>query len=549
MNGSTNKNRRDRLRVEWQNVGRARQIIFAMALTVAMLFLFWNLGHYSLWADETHVTLPAKGIMSTGDTSIVLDHGNIAAYANGIMLHNLHDRNTPPLSAYLAAGSFAVFGVNTWAARLPFALLGLATIALILWWVRKQPPTVLAMLALGLLCNVSLLLSLRQCRYYAPTIFFTTLVAYLYINWNGNRRGLLALAAAIILLFASNYMSCAIACGYLFVDYIIWHRRRQPLTIKDWLTLLVPVALGCGVLLSIWNPWKTGVWSGYAFDNTFWDKLKLVWWYFRDLNINEFYHAVPLVLAVVLGFWKRELWRMALMIVVYITLLGFASPQSLRATTVADVRYAGPLIPLAVTLAVFVIWTISRQKTWLALPLAAAVFCTNLANLGASGGLLPRGVRSTVVMFARELASPVPEPFAPTAAWINENVPDDGTVWVSYWDAICPLMFAAPRAQYVWQLEEKRRAETQFASLPAAHFKRGGVAPDYLIGFGPHTQRLNNDLNNYGPPDVPLRYELAQKIDVFWKDFYRPELFWRSFKPISGYDPNRDVVFIFKRVK
>jgi 4-amino-4-deoxy-L-arabinose transferase-like glycosyltransferase len=462
MNENINKNWHDRLRAEWQNARRARQIIFVVVLTVAALFLFWNLGHYSLWADEAHVALPAKGIMATGDTSVVLDHGNIAAYSNGIILHNLHnlhDRNTPPLSAYLAAGSFAVFGVNTWAARLPFALLGLVTIALILWWARKVPPPVLATLALGLLCNVSLLLHLRQCRYYAPTVFFTALVAYLYVHWRDGWRGLLTLAAAIILLFASNYMSCAIACGCLLVDYIIWRRRRQSLAIKDWLMLLVPVALGCGVLLSIWNPWKTGVWSGYASDNSLFDKLKLAWWYFRDLNTNEFYHIVPLALAVVLGFWKRELWRMALAVVVYMTLLGFASPQSLRVTSVADVRYAAPLIPLSVALAVFVIWTISRQKTWLALPLAAVVFCTNLANLGASGGLLPRGVRLTIIMFARELASPVPEPDAPVADWINKNVSDDGTVWVSYEDAICPLMFAAPRAFYIWQLAAERRAE------------------------------------------------------------------------------------------
>jgi hypothetical protein len=56
------------------------------------------------------------------------------------------------------------------------------------------------------------------------------------------------------------------------------------------------------------------------------------------------------------------------------------------------------------------------------------VFCANLANLGAGGGLLPRGVRPTIVMFARELASPVPVPPAPVADWINKNIPDGGTV-------------------------------------------------------------------------------------------------------------------------
>lgn len=78
------------------------------------------------------------------------------------MLSNLCDRSTPPLAAYSVATSFAVFGVNTLAARLPFALMGWATIALILYWARKQPLPVLMMLAFGLACNVSLLLLVLQ---------------------------------------------------------------------------------------------------------------------------------------------------------------------------------------------------------------------------------------------------------------------------------------------------------------------------------------------------------------------------------------------------
>jgi hypothetical protein len=55
----------------------------------------------------------------------------------------------------------------------------------------------------------------------------------------------------------------------------------------------------------------------------------------------------------------------------YKSLLGFPSQQSLRVTTVADVRYAAPLIPLAVVLTVTVIWRLTRKKAWLALPLSA----------------------------------------------------------------------------------------------------------------------------------------------------------------------------------
>jgi hypothetical protein len=38
-------------------------------------------------------------------------------------------------------------------------------------------------------------------------------------------------------------------------------------------------------------------------------------------------------------------------------------------------------------------------------------------------------------------------------------------------------------------------------------------------------------------------------VDTYWQALYRPELFWRSFKPVTGYNRDRDVVFVFKRTK
>lgn len=527
---------------------RWKLIIAVLSLSAAAVLLFTRLGHYSLWGDEAIMALSAKGVMATGDTSVVQEHGNIVAYGNGLLLRDLHDRMSPPLYTYLTAGAFAVFGVNPWAARLPSVLLGLATIALILYWARKQPAPVLAMLALGLVCNVPLLLSIRQCRYYAPAVFFSTLTVFLYCRWRGGWRGLAALAVPGVLLWASNYMLCAILGACLLVDWLLWQRHKTPLTVSC-LPVLAAAALCCAALLWVWNPWRVGAWQAYASDNDFADKLRLAWWYFRDLNVCEYYPALMLAVAVPLAFFDKTIRRLGLALVLYITLLGFASQQSLRMTSVADVRYAAPLIPLAVALTVAVIWKLTREKAWLALPLSAVLFFTNLGNLGMGGGTLPSGARSTISMFVRELAEPVPEPFGPTAEWINKNVPDGATVYVvNGLDGPLPLMFAAPRALYVWQLDASRRTEPQFASLPAAHFKRGGVVPDYLIGFGPYTQQLNHDLKNNCPPGVTLRYQQVAKIDVLWKDLYRPELFWRTFKPITSYDKNRDVVFIFKRV-
>ena len=37
-------------------------------------------------------------------------------------------------------------------------------------------------------------------------------------------------------------------------------------------------------------------------------------------------------------------------------------------------------------------------------------------------------------------------------------------------------------------------------------------------------------------------------LDFFWKDLYRPELFWRTFKPITGYNKNIEAIYVFKHV-
>jgi hypothetical protein len=59
--------------------------------------------------------------------------------------------------------------------------------------------------------------------------------------------------------------------------------------------------------------------------------------------------------------------------------------------------------------------------------------------------------------------------------------------------------------------------------------------------------QLQNDIRQYGRSGT--EYRPVAKLDVFWKDLYRPELFWRTFSPITNYNKDRDVVFIFKRAE
>ncbi len=519
-----------------------RYALIAAFLLAIVALLFARLGHYALWDDEAVTALNAKGVMRTGDTSVWMDHGNIIGSRGGNMVVDFHDRSTPPLASYLTAASFTLFGINSWMARLPFALFGLATFALILFWARHESLPVLSVLIIALLTNVSLLLYFRQCRYYGAVIFISVAMAYVYWRWKPTPRTLLSFAALSILLFASNCL-CYVATYVCFgVDYLAWKRRDWPPTWRNALLLFGPQIAANGLIFSVWNPLRTEFGSNGA-SNTFWDRLTLFFWYWRDLDQSEFFALPILLLALAVGLVQRRFWlvRGCVAILVYVTVVTFTSPQPAHLTSVADVRYVVTIIPLAIALEVGVLCILFQRHAILAIGAALIVFGTNLLN---GGPFLDSGFRSTILSYAGELLNPPPEPYTPTAEWINQHVPDGDSVWVLPDYATYPLMLHAPRALYAWQLHWPPRPD--FAGLPPIHFM-GREAPDYLVAFGPSLGAMEQAIGSWNRPDVS--YRQVATINTFWKDMYRPELFWRTFTPITGYDPRSQAIYIFQRTK
>jgi hypothetical protein len=210
-------------------------------------------------------------------------------------------------------------------------------------------------------------------------------------------------------------------------------------------------------------------------------------------------------------------------------------------TTYADVRYLLPVLPLGIALTAWAVCRLSFGHMAVVVPLAALVLFCNITH----GGMFFKwsGMRSTTWCYAKELLSPNPEPYRPTADWLNTHAAPGATVYVSNGlDGCYPLMFLSPQFLYAWQFNSESRP--RYKKLPAEHFK-GGPAPDWLVAFGPwHLQQLQQDLSKN--LREPANYELAQKINVFWKDLYRPELFWRHFEPVAHYNKDAEVVFIFR---
>jgi 4-amino-4-deoxy-L-arabinose transferase-like glycosyltransferase len=202
--------------------------VYGLILAFAFFLLFYHLDNHLLWGDESETAMLAKNVMQFG-VPRTFDGTNY------ILLHGRRDENrahiwiwSPWMQDYIAAGSFALFGQTTWAARAPFALVGwccLVALALVAHEIyRSHWVTLASVVLLG--TSEVFLLHARQCRYYPISVFGEILLVYgIYQLFNQKRRGIWLAAFALVLQFYSNYIFTAANLPALFV--LAWMLRKQ----------------------------------------------------------------------------------------------------------------------------------------------------------------------------------------------------------------------------------------------------------------------------------------------------------------------------------
>ncbi len=515
--------------------------LFVLLLSCGLLF--FSLGHYYLWYDEADTALFAKGIARTGDMSAVIDH-NIYAYHNGVCLKNLRGRYQPPAPYYLAAPFVGPNGTGSFWPRFPFAVCGLLSVGLLLYWMARSRLSASAwiVLSIGLLGNMQFFLFCRQCRYFSLTIFLSLAVAYLYMNWKGRWWEYVVIVLASILLLETNYLSYAALYVALGCDYVLFTRKQLRLKPSQWILLLGPQLLLGAITLWIFNPIGDAVAPDLPGRNIFFDKLLLLWWNFRDLNTSEFYIGIIMLAALPVYIWKRNVWLMRGMIagVCYILTVVIFSPQHVSLTRLGDVRYLVPLIPLFIGLSALVVLPVARCKWPIALILAVIVFGSNALNYPFSPGLW----RCRPADFVEELFLPQITSTEVVIEWINNNVNAGDSICIAPYSMAYPMMYHVPRVVYAWQLDNP--PQEQFAALPPIHFV-GRIPPDYFIMFGFYKEQRDNiflTLKNQG-----MDYQFIQVLDVYWEDPTRPEIMFHPFRTIKDYDRRSAAVYVYRHVK
>ena len=227
---------------------------------LAGVLLLAQLDQPYLWQDEAQTAVISRTILDEGvprgsDGLNFFSQEYGAEYAED-HLWRWHTW----LSFYTVAASFALLGETTAAARLPFALLGLATVLLAyvtgrsLWRSRDAALASGALLAL----SVPFLILSRQCRWYPMAAFFALLGLYAYGRIGpGEKRYSVLLFGAATLLFHTHYFYVATLLATLLVHSLWLERSRFP--------RVFAVSAAVTLVNAPWILWFAGIRYGEAY--------------------------------------------------------------------------------------------------------------------------------------------------------------------------------------------------------------------------------------------------------------------------------------------
>jgi 4-amino-4-deoxy-L-arabinose transferase-like glycosyltransferase len=352
-----------------------------------------------------------------------------------------------PWGQFVVAGlGIALMGQTTFAARFPFALVGLVTVLALYWLVRRYlGSTRMAAMACALLSlNVYWLLHARQARYYALTSLFLVLTLVAYARWQrGARWGPAVFVLAAWCWFQTDYGTVWPVFAVLFLDASVSS------LLADWKTAWVPVATGgalaAGIAPFVFFYRLASRQSGML--GTWLHRLKGALF-----NINEY--VVPLVLllaALALVVARRHRLpplESRLIVVACAMLVGMA----VWVPTVAPMTFVRYVVMAAPVGALLTAWLVVRgldpylpRAAWYAVALVALtpLLCMPLAQVlleprQSTGAIL----RSELSLIGTDIFGHRPDPNRLVIEWLQKNSSPTDEILVNYEDL--PMMYYLP---------------------------------------------------------------------------------------------------------
>lgn len=238
-----------------------------LLLIAGAALLLVSLGNIYLWQDEAETALLSQRLGTYG-LPLAFDGRNLIRQApqdvqyttDFVWLYH------PWLPFHMTALSFALLGPTTFAARLPFALAGLATILLLFYSTRRhfRDQRVAMLGATLLLLCVPFALHARQCKYFAFAALFTVATLDAYLRLRQENEADFALPYFVLagfFLFQSNFGAFVPSMAALGLHFLL---SRPP-----W-AHVKRMALAMGILMLFAVPWaiylQTWARGHFAFD-------------------------------------------------------------------------------------------------------------------------------------------------------------------------------------------------------------------------------------------------------------------------------------------
>lgn len=197
---------------------------------LASILLFGNLGNQYLWQDEAQTALITKTVLAGGlplgyDGTNHFSQDRGAEYGDNY-LWKWH----PWLPFYFLAGFFKLFGTSTFVARLPFVLFGVATVFLVYRLTMSLTGSIRSGFYAAFLLAVSVpfLLLSRQCRYYAPEMFFcvAALLCYVRAMETNGKLPYALYSLSLVLLFHTHQLFFFLCLAVTVLHAALFQRDR-----------------------------------------------------------------------------------------------------------------------------------------------------------------------------------------------------------------------------------------------------------------------------------------------------------------------------------
>ncbi|MBI1976218.1 MAG: glycosyltransferase family 39 protein [Candidatus Omnitrophica bacterium] len=420
---------------------------FIAALVLAGFFLLKNLGNIYLWEDEAETALLARSVLNSGYPK-GFDGVNLLKPTLG--MGSEYWIYHPWGAFYILALFFWLFGESTFVSRLPFVLFGLGALALTYRLARRlYPEKGIARIALALLVfSVPFLINMRQCRYYAPTLFFSLWSMLAFVRFTRKKRfsSWELLGSWGLLFFTNNGIWIpTIVTQIAYLGFVLKERR----TIQRFLGVLL-----VNLLLAV--PW-------FFLARTFTLGAEIDWEHTRK-NL-EFYLRVTNKYIVPLEFWilfLGLLWGIGKKIPVGKVLGGRSSLllwlwaavtlMFLLFVEQRHFRYLISVLPVFFILESVLLFHLLRsQWRWIGWTILTLLLFTNVLNS-------PHRAHSPLSNFLYEITHDYDGPNEGIVLYLRKHAKPTDTVKLKYEDT--PVMFyTGLKVDNRWYLEEETYPE------------------------------------------------------------------------------------------